>query len=294
MIAVKLMGGLGNQMFQYATAKRLAEKNTTYLRLDITGYQNMHKDDTPRQYELDKYKISGQVASAEELSLMLPQDFRASTNYLVKRRLGIDKRLRPLGEHGKGFNSNILKARNNTYLIGWWQNEKYFADIRDKILGEFTPKTVSQYSKRLIDDISANDSISIHVRRGDYVSNKFANKEHGLASVGYYQKSVNYLGQKIKSPRFFVFSDDLDWCKKSLKLGDSSVYVDGNGPDRAHEDIYLMQHCKHNIIANSSFSWWGGWLNDNPGKIVIAPKAWFQNKESNKDTEIVPGSWVRL
>lgn len=294
MIMVKLMGGLGNQMFQYATAKRLAEKNSTTLRLDISSYQNMHKDDTPRQFDLDKYKISGLKASSAELALMLPQDFQASTIYLIKRRLGIDKRLRPLGENGKGFNANLLNARNNTYLIGWWQNEKYFVDIRETIIKEFKPKAISAYSNKLIDAIKASESISIHVRRGDYVSNKFANKEHGLTPIDYYQRSIDYINQKVKNPKYFVFSDDLEWCKKSLKLSNSTVYADGNGSSRAHEDIFLMQNCKHNIIANSSFSWWGAWLNDNPDKIIIAPKAWFQNKASNKETEIVPSSWVRL
>lgn len=289
------MGGLGNQMFQYATAKRLAEKNSTFLRLDVSAYKNMHKDDTPRQYDLDYYKISGSIATNEELALMLPQDFQASTQYRIKRRLGLDNKIRPLGENGKGFNGNVLSARDNTYLIGWWQNEKYFSDIRRIIVKEFTPKNISSYSKRLAEKVSDGNSISIHVRRGDYVSNKFANIEHGLATVEYYKKSIDFINKNTNStPRYFVFSDDLEWCKKSLPLGPDAVFVDGNGPKRPHEDIYLMQHCKHNIIANSSFSWWGAWLNNNPNKLIIAPEAWFQNKKSNAETQIVPKSWIRL
>lgn len=294
MIIVKLMGGLGNQMFQYATAKRLADKNSAELRLDVSAYENMHKDDTPRQYDLGCYKISGKLANQQDLNLMLPQDFRATTTFRFKRGLGIDKRIRPLGENGKGFDSNVLSARDNTYLVGWWQNQKYFEDIRSTIIKEFTPKEVSGYSQKLAKDISKNNSVSVHVRRGDYISNKFANKEHGLAPVDYYKRSIEYINSKVKDPKFFVFSDDLDWCRKSLTLGVNAVYVDGNGYGRAHEDMFLMRYCQHNIVANSSFSWWGGWLNENQNKIVIAPKIWFQNKQANQETEIVPDLWIRL
>jgi len=288
------MGGLGNQMFQYATARRLSQKHNASLRLDITVYNSMEERDTPRHFELDQYQISGKVASQEELAMMLPQDFQAAMPFRAKRRLGLDKRLRPLGESAKGLNSIVLKARDNTYLVGWWQNEGYFSDIRDILYDEFKPKKTSAYTNALLKQMDGEEAISIHVRRGDYVSNKHANKEHGLAPKDYYESAIKLLGGKVKNPRFYVFSDDLEWCRKNLNLGKDAVFVDGNGADRAYEDIYLMQHCRHNIVANSSFSWWGAWLNDNPDKIVIAPLQWFQNKQTNQETEIVPDSWMRL
>jgi hypothetical protein len=294
MIVVKLMGGLGNQMFQYATARRLAHKHGVPLRLDVSDYKNMHENDTPRHFSLDAYKISGKVANENELASMLSRDFRATLPYKISRRLGIDKRLRPLGESAKGLNSIVLRARNNTYLVGWWQNEGYFQDIKDILLKEFVPKKNSSYSRSILEQMGVRDAVAIHVRRGDYVTNKHANKEHGLTPLDYYKAAMKIIEESVKAPRYYVFSDDIDWCKKNLPLGKDAVFVDKNGEARPHEDIYLMQNCKHNIIANSSFSWWGAWLNNNPDKIVIAPKVWFQNKATDADTEIVPPSWMRL
>ena len=288
------MGGLGNQMFQYATARRLAHKRRTKLCFDLSVYSSMHPDDTPRHYDLDCYKISGSVATKEELAKMLPIDFQASLPYKIKRRLKLDKRLRPLGEHSKAYFGTVLKVRDNSYLVGWWQNERYFWDIRGILLEEFQPKKISAYTKGTLKQIVGCNAVALHIRRGDYITNKYAKKEHGLAPIKYYKSAISYLGKKTKNPRYFVFSDDLDWCKKNLSLPETSIFVDSTKANYPCEDIWLMQHCQHNIVANSSFSWWGAWLNENPKKIVIAPKAWFQNKQSNQETEIVPKSWIRL
>ena len=293
MIVVKLMAGLGNQMFQYATGRQLAHRLGTGLRLDLSLYKNMAEIDTPRHYDLDCYRISSQVASRVDLSRMLPTDFQATLAYRTKRRLGFDKHLRPLGEPNKAFYDVVLRARDNTYLVGWWQNEKYFADIRNILLIEFEPKKISTYSQSMLKLITGSNAVSIHVRRGDYVTNKYAKNEHGLVPLSYYSSAANHIIKRAASPHFFVFSDDMDWCKKNLKLGSNIDFVESKGRHDC-EDIWLMQHCQHNIIANSSFSWWGGWLNENPGKLVIAPKSWFANKEADKETEIVPEAWMRL
>lgn len=292
MIIVRLMGGLGNQMFQYATARRLAHYRKTGLRLDTTFYGNMHEADTPRHYDLDCYKISGRPATKAELERMLPQDFKAMLAYRIKRWIGLDNRLRPLGEHSKSFHEVVLRARKNTYLVGWWQNEKYFTDIRDILLSEFTPKKLSAYARKMLAGIKKGNSVSIHVRRSDYISNKYANKEHGVMPLSYYEAAASYIQKRVPSAQFFIFSDDIAWCRKNFKF-DDAVFVEARG-QQACEDIYLMRHCQHNIVANSSFSWWGGWLNDSPDKIVIAPRTWFQNEQSNQETEIVPKSWTRL
>lgn len=294
MIIVRLMGGLGNQMFQYATGRQLAEKHNTPLRLDLTAYLNMSDIDTSREYELSCFNITGQPASEAELKRMLPQDFTPSLAYKVMRKLKINQRLRPLGEPSKKFYDVVLRASDNTYLVGWWQNERYFRDIKDILISEFTPKELSKYSQNMASNIKGTNAVSVHVRRGDYVTNKYANKEHGLATLNYYKKAIKYLEGKQDDLKFFVFSDDLDWCKKNLPVGKNAVFVGGNLGKKSYEDIYLMQQCKHNIIANSSFSWWGAWLNAYPDKIVVAPKDWFKNKRSNEETEVVPESWVRL
>lgn len=292
MIIVKIHAGLGNQMFQYATGLRLARFRKTELKLDISAYSQMAAIDTPRKYDLDQYKILAAIATKQDLDRILPTDWSPNMAFRVKRRLGLDQRIRPLGEPSKSFYNVVLRARDNTYLTGWWQNEKYFRDIRSVLLEEFVPKKLSPYSKKILDDIKSSPSISLHVRRSDYVSNKYAAKEHGAMDVGYYKAGTNLLKKMVKDPRFFVFSDDIEWCRKNLKLGEM-VFVEDKAR-QASEDIYLMQHCLHNMVANSSFSWWGGWLNDHPNKMVIAPKRWFLNEESNRETEVVPKSWVRL
>lgn len=290
MIIVKLMGGLANQMFQYAAARRLAEKHNAQLRLDVSAYENMAKVDTPRRYQLGSLNVSGIPANQKELSQMLPIDFQANTTYRILRRLGIDKRLRPLGEHSKAFHDIVLAARDNTYLVGWWQNENYFKDIRNILLKEFRPGSLSSKSKVYLKSIQSAPSVSIHVRRGDYVTNKFANAEHGLLPLSYYKKAIDYISKRYPESRYFIFSDDINWCVKNLAIGSDAVYIQS----KDYEEIHLMSQCSHNIIANSSFSWWGAWLNDNPDKIVIAPKAWFRNKQSNRESEIVPDRWIRL
>ena len=294
MIIVKIMGGLGNQMFQYAVARRMAAKANTQLLMDVTGYEHMAEGDTPRQYELDVYAITGTVATPEQLAKVQPPEATRSITDKVLRRLGMGK-VWEIGEGDPVLNGHVMAAPNNSYLTGWWQNEKYFEDIRSIILDEFTPKAApSDTNQKYLDEINKSEAVAIHVRRGDYVTNQSANVFHGLAPIDYYKQSIEYMRGKLKSPRFFVFSDDIAWCKENLPLGKDAVFVEGNGGKQAYEDIRLQQACKHNIIANSSFSWWGAWLNENEQKIVIAPKVWFQDPDANSKTQIVPERWVRI
>lgn len=212
----------------------------------------------------------------------------------ILRRFGLGT-LWQIHELGPTLHPEIIEAPNSSYLVGWWQNEKYFEDIRDIILDEFTPKAApSEANQKYLDEINKSNAVAIHVRRGDYVTNKNANVFHGLAPIDYYKQSIKYMQDKVGSPRFFVFSDDIAWCKENLPLGDDAVFVEGNSGKQAYEDIRLQQTCKHNIIANSSFSWWGAWLNDHKDKIVIAPKIWFQDQDANSKTQIVPEGWVRI
>jgi hypothetical protein len=294
MIIVKIMGGLGNQMFQYATARRMAAKANTQLLMDITSYEHMAEGDTPRQYELDVYAITGNIATPEQLKKIQPPGTARSLPDKILRRLGMGK-VWEIGEGDPVLNPQVMAAPNNTYLTGWWQNEKYFDDIRATILDEFTPKAApSETNQKYLDEINKSNAVAIHVRRGDYVTNQNANVFHGLAPIDYYNQSIEYMRSKTDSPRFFVFSDDIAWCKGNLPLGEDAVFVEGNGGKLAYEDIRLMQSCKHNIIANSSFSWWGAWLNENDKKIVVAPKVWFQDQDANSKTQIVPEGWVRV
>ncbi len=297
MIIVRLMGGLGNQMFQYATGRSLATKRKTDLMLDsITYFENQPAENTPREYELNSYPLSARIATQGELKKFFPNDyFKEARLEKLKKSFGLNKKLVIYNELGLGYHPEVLKLPNNSYLNGFWQNEKYFIDIRGALLKEFEPTTpLTQKGMRYLEKIKACEAVSLHIRRDDYISNKYANKFHGLAPLEYYHTAFNFIRKKLpeKSIEMFVFSTDIAWCKKNLKFSVPITFVEGN--NKGADDMRLMKHCRHNIMANSSFSWWGAWLNTNPDKIVIAPKIWFQDKKANEKIEIIPESWKRL
>ncbi|MCK4744844.1 alpha-1,2-fucosyltransferase, partial [Candidatus Parcubacteria bacterium] len=212
------------------------------------------------------------------------------SNFLEKLK-PIRLRLVITKEQHSHFDSKILKLIGNIYLDGYWQSEKYFKNIENSIRKEFTLKNDLQLkAKKLLRKIKNTESISIHIRRNDYISHKPANQYHGVCHLSYYKKAINVIIKKIDDPHFFVFSDDIDWCKKNLKIKFPTIFVEGN---KDYEDLILMSKCKHNIIANSTFSWWGAWLNNNPNKIVIAPKKWFRKKSINTK-DLIPKTWIKI
>lgn len=295
MIVTKIQAGLGNQMFQYAVGLSLALKHQTELVLDISSYENMHKDDTPRSYELDVFAIRGRVADKNDFAVIKSPEYRRTLQDKVKHRLAIGNAVFYYGETSSSFDPRVPLLKNNTYLSGWWQSEKYFIDVRDQLLKDFIPKhKPSASTLRAIEDASSCESVAVHVRRGDYVTNKFANAHHGTATLDYYNAAAVFMKSFIPNIRFFVFSDDISWCKKNLKFGPNTVYISGNSGRDAYQDLLIMKSCKHNIIANSSFSWWGAWLNENSSKIVIAPRAWYADPIKNREADIVPAGWMRM
>jgi hypothetical protein len=297
MIIVKLMGGHSNQLFQYATGRRLAKKRGVELKLDITSFDNMAPQDTPRYYELDCYQLKASIATPDDLSKIEPEDYSKNFAGKLAHKLRLGSNIRRFGEVSTGFNKSVLSASRNTYLIGWWQNERYFSDIRDDLLKELEPSTpISKINKKLIEQIKASESIWIHVRRGDYITNKHANVFHGFTGIEYYKKALQILVKSIPKERqndikLFVCSNDIAWCKKNLKFPYPITYIVNK---QGSDDMRVAKQCKHDILANSTFSWWGAWLNENPNKIVIAPKVWFQDQKANTETEIVPPSWIRI
>lgn len=283
MIITKLIGGLGNQMFQYAVGRSLAYANNTELKLDISGYNNQ-KGITPRSYMLNIFNIQSNYANEKEI-----HKFRGNNIFL--RILKISSYIK---EKQFYFDPKILIVKDNSYLDGYWHSEKYFKEIEQIIRKEFTLKDKPDVTNRkMISYINNCDSVSIHIRRGDYVFDKKTNKFHGICSLGYYLKAVALVAKKVKNPQFFIFSDDPIWTKQNLHLKFPCVYVDHNVGRKDYEDMRLMSKCKHNIIANSSFSWWGAWLNNNLDKIVVAPKQWFHDKSINT-RDLIPESWIRI
>ena len=293
MIIVKLMGGIGNQLFQYATGRALAIKHHTELKVDLS-FLNKEIDITytKRNLELDVFNASYKVASSEELELFSKKNILQKT---LKKYFNINlTKYYIANQSGFEYDKNYLSFPENTLLIGFWQSEKFFISIKEILLQELiVKKTMTKDCLMAHDAIVNSNSVSLHIRRGDYVSDKNANTFHGTLPLEYYYNAMNYLNLLTPNLKVFVFSDDIDWVKSNLTLQNESVYIDFNKNENSVFDMYLMSLCKYNVIANSSFSWWGAWLNQHTNKIVIAPKQWFADKKIiTKD--LIPNSWIQL
>jgi hypothetical protein len=290
MIITKLIGGLGNQLFQYAVGRALAEKHKTTLKMDLSGYDHQ-VGVTPRQYQLFLFNIQESFSTPAERDRLKGREASGLWGRVWKKISSRLKRQRFLLEKHYNFDPAILAAKDNVYLEGYWQTEKYFMEIADIIRSEFTLKAeYNNLNQELLQKIAAYNSVSLHIRRGDYVSSQSTNEYHGVCSLDYYRRAVDLIAAKFPNPMIFVFSDDLEWCEANLKIDWPIVFVSGN---KDYEDLIMMSRCKHNIIANSSFSWWGAWLNNNPEKMVVAPKRWFA--ETSVDTsDVVPSTWTKI
>lgn len=294
MIYVCLIGGLGNQMFQYALGRSLADKKNSPLRLDTSWFEDIENINTKRQYELGCYPITAEAIDGSDLNIMQSGQAVARKSFIKKIFKNQAPSLLIYTEPDASFHPEVLNLPDNVYLKGYWQNERYFMDIRPRLLREFTPNMITDYTRRTANRIQRRPSVSLHVRRGDYVNNPLTNKFHGLTPVEYYMQALEYVRKKLADPQLFVFSDDIKWCKSNLPFAKAAEFITGNPPERACEDLYLMSLCDSNIIANSSFSWWGAWLNENRNKTVVAPKSWFQDKAASKAMQIVPKNWHRI
>jgi hypothetical protein len=285
-IITKLIGGLGNQMFQYAAGRSLAIKHNERLKLDTRDFRNygLHNG-----YELNLFQIEADVATCDDVA-------QFDTNALIMRRV-----LRRLKVAHKGvryertfkFDEQLLHTCPPVYLDGYWQSYKYFEGVSKQIRKELTPKTpLAGKNKEIAQRISSSNSVSIHVRRGDYISNPEANKTHGFVGIKYYEKAIQYVRAQVTEPHFFVFSDDLLWARENLGLGaNETVFVDHNMAGASFEDMRLMSLCNANVIANSSFSWWGAWLGYEPGKLVLYPANWFAIGDKDIST-LCPSQWM--
>lgn len=267
MVIVRIVGGLGNQMFQYAYAKALQQKGYD-VKIDITKFKNykLHGG-----YQLDKFKI----------------DLETSTPILnILSRIGLRRSTK---EKNLLFHEKFLNLPKREYVKGYFQTERYFENIRDILLKQFVlKKELSSSTLLYLKQITIeNNACSLHIRRGDYITDKKTNSVHGTCDLEYYKEAIKLIKSKFKDAYFFIFSDDILWVQKNLKIKNATYIEHDVLP---HEDMHLMSLCKHNITANSSFSWWGAWLNQHKDKIVIAPKKWYLNKEN----EIASKDWIKL
>lgn len=291
------MGGLGNQLFQYATAKQLALKHNVVLKLD-PSFEN----DKLRNYKLQFFNIKEQIATNDEI-----QDLTISFKKYNKLKHKIQRKLQLLKPYYKRKiykyklwvnDLGILKASKNIYLDGYWGNELFFKDIRKELLGilEIKNDFIKNDFLKLKDEIKNVNSISVHIRRGDYAKNPKTLKFFGLMPVEYYQKSIDYMNKEHENNIFYVFSDDIDYVKQNFTFNSDVKFIENKNLQDYHE-LKLMSFCKHNVIANSTFSWWAAWLNENSEKTVIAPKKWYNNKKAQDYYEkysFVPENWIKL
>jgi hypothetical protein len=292
MIIAKLMGGLGNQMFQYASAAGLADRLDAQVIIDKSWYEADLDVNTPRSYELDCFALQQKFVDHAQLTLVNEIIPSAKTKLYDLTKGRKKPRVLVYKEDGHGFHKDVLDLPDNTLLDGFWQTEKYFLHARDKILKDF--EFVNKQSKKnleVLNQIKSTNAISLHVRRGDYANDKNTNAFHGLTGLDYYKEAIKRISEQVKVPTFFVFSDDPEWCKQNLKIDFPSTYVSHN--KAGSDDMRLMTQCQHHIIANSSFSWWGAWLNQSDQKIIYAPKKWF-NDNSMDTKDILPTKWTKL
>jgi hypothetical protein len=292
MIIVRLMGGLGNQMFQYAFGRQLSILRKTSLKLDISLLEDKTANHTQRQFELGIFNLGDIIAPKEEVDKFLS----INTNKLkriVHSKFPILLPYYSIRENGHGFDPKMLLSPENTLLTGYWQSEKYFSEISGMIKKDFSlPEIVNEKAKLLASKISSCNSVGVHIRRGDYISNPETNKFHGTCGIEYYSAAIQHLSSTVTNPEFFIFSDDINWLEQNMFSDKKYTYVTDDNSN-APLDMHLMSLCNHNIIANSSFSWWAAWLNTNPNKMVIGPKNWV-NDTSVNTSDVIPENWIKL
>ena len=294
MIIVQLTGGLGNQLFQYAMGRALSDRSKDTLMLDINSYSW----DTLRKYELGVFNIKVLYAKKEEIERVKQSKAFFKDRFLNKlKRTPLPYfRLSYLKEQSFKYDKNYINFKSKSvYIEGYWQSENYFKSIRNILLKEIFIEDAS-FSSYMLEYKSSirqtKNSVSIHIRRGDYVSNTQTTAFHGLCGLEYYRNAMQHIEQSIPNPTYFVFSDDKAYVKEVFS-GKQHIIIIENVP-YDYEELFLMSYCNHHIIANSSFSWWGAWLNDSSKKQVIAPARWFATIEMNNQTEsLIPPSWIR-
>lgn len=285
MIIINLTGGLGNQMFQYAFGRYLSLKYNTVLKYHFTNALF----NTQRMFALDVYNTQATEATNEDLKNfgIVQNKYINRILYLLDERYGIQFNKNIVTQRAPYiFNESLRNSPNNRYIQGYFADERYFKGVENVVINEFTSKKLlDKRNVGLIRDIKRSNSVSIHVRRGDLVTNKANAINNGFIGLEYYIYSINKIKKTISNPHFYVFSDDIPWCKKNLTmLMDKVIFINHNIGTDSYKDLLLMKECKHNILANSTFSRWGSYLNQNANKISIAPDSYFAQKNKKPPT----------
>lgn len=284
---VTLSGGLGNQMFQYAFYLSLKKhdekvylyKNKILSNADHNGYE------LERLFRVEKVYLGKWITN-----LLLKKCVGNIMKHMLFPVKVRERKIHDFSTYGGWLNRTPCYG---VHLVGYWQSERYFERVSDVVRKSFSfdKQMLNDCTNSCIERMCRENAVSLHVRRGDYLLAENVGALGNICDKRYYQEAMDYLYKKVDNPVFYVFSDDIKWTVENIPLPANAVFVDWNRGQDSWQDMFLMSLCKHNIIANSSFSWWGAWLNGNENKLVIAPALWIRNTPA---PDVIPSSWVRI
>jgi hypothetical protein len=291
-VIIKLQGGLGNQMFQYAFARIISEKNKCKLYCDIEFFDNTEKKPgfTPRKLAINIFDI--EVIKMDEL---IYSQFVNKKKVISFLDFVLWEKHKEFAENLFKYDRKVFKIKPPIYLDGYFQKDIYFKGYENMVKKLFIfPTNFTDNIKKLLNLIDSSISVSIHFRRGDYIDDEIINNYHGTCSLDYYHDSIKTIQKNVSNPLFFIFSDDIEWVKHTLSGWKYNFYfvTETKGNDD-WIDMMLMSRCKHNIIANSSYSWWSAWLNQFVNKVVIYPANWYNDKNINTQ-HLTPKKWIKI
>ena len=288
-IISNIVGGLGNQMFQYAAGYSLSQRTGQSHKLHLNDYSFIND----RKFELENvFELKATFASSSDVKKIIGNKGSLYTRKLLYK-LGLSRNI--LKEKPYVLNKLFFEINGPLYLDGYWQNQKYFQNIKDDLIQDFTLRdSLGDVSKKYLKKIKESNSISMHIRRGDYVHDSHTNSIHGVCSLDYYEDAEKYFNNKISNATYFIFSDDIEWCKNNLNFELPTNFIDHEyAGEKFQSYLQLMTNCKHFIIPNSSFGWWAAWLANFSKKIVVAPKKWFSDSNINTK-DLIPDDWIRI
>jgi Glycosyl transferase family 11 len=303
MIITRLIGGLGNQMFQYAAGLALAERRRTVLKLDVSWFREDPAYEAHNRYALSCLNVTEQFATQEEIERVRGVQLTRTERWSVAIARALrfyryaQRHAAPVNWHRPPdlrYYPGFFEQPDNTYLDGMFQSELFFGAAAELLRLHFSfryppsPEVTAMAAR-----IQSSPSACIHFRRGDYGRNATFAQEIGVLSPAYYQRAVAHLRSLHPTVTFYVFSDDIDAVEREFSPGGNVVFVRATQHANSHDKIRLMSLCQHAIIANSTFSWWAAWLNPSPTKMVIAPDPWFARREHD-GADLVPRNWTRL
>lgn len=302
MLIVRMVGGLGNQLFQYAFARTLSKKLNRKLYIDDSWYYEVHLLDnkscpystTIRNFFLKYYNIQTPIINKVHLNWIKRLEIKSKYSHFFRFLLdGPMNKLSFEKINHKNYSFDVIKKIPRAYLIGYWQNNDIIDNYKQLLSNDLILKNpLSKRNELYLNSINSKNSIAVHFRRGDYISNPKYRELYAPCSKKYYQNGIKLIQNLINNPHFYIFSDDIKWVKNNYDFTTDTTFIDNSGPE--YEHLFLMNQCKHQITANSTFSWWAAWLNTNPHKIIITPLYWYYDKHLNETVTRIPDEWIKI